>query len=93
VLLALQEGLRVLGYIERQNYVLVPRRAVREGGEMLSAARDLVGQNVDIVMVGSNELAEAFKMATSTVPGEWPPALEVASAHREAEDRPVGWLA
>jgi putative ABC transport system substrate-binding protein len=69
VLLALQEGLRELGYIERQNYVLVPRCAVREGEEMLSAARDLVGQNVDIVMVGSNELAEAFKMATKTVPG------------------------
>jgi putative tryptophan/tyrosine transport system substrate-binding protein len=68
-LLALQEGLRELGYIERQNYVLVPRCAVREGEEMLSAARDLVGQNVDIVMVGSNELAEAFKMATTTVPG------------------------
>jgi hypothetical protein len=30
-LLALQEGLRELGYIERQDYVLVPRCAVREG--------------------------------------------------------------
>src|SRR5262245_32379536 len=35
---------------------------------MLSAARDLVGQNVDVVMVGSNELTEALKKATTTVP-------------------------
>jgi ABC-type uncharacterized transport system substrate-binding protein len=41
---------------------------VREGEEMRSAARDLVGQNVDVVMVGSNELAEALKKATTTVP-------------------------
>jgi putative ABC transport system substrate-binding protein len=68
VLLALRDGLRELGYVEMQNYVFVPRCAVREGEEMLSAARDLVGQNVDIVMVGSNELAEALKEATTTVP-------------------------
>jgi putative ABC transport system substrate-binding protein len=68
VLRALQDGLRELGHVEMQNYVFVPRCAVREGEEMLSAARDLVGQNVDVVLVGSNELAEALKKATSTVP-------------------------
>jgi putative ABC transport system substrate-binding protein len=68
VLLALRDGLRELGYVEMQNYVFVPRCAVREGEEMLSAARDLIGQNVDVVMVGSNELAEALKKATTTVP-------------------------
>ena len=67
-LLALRNGLRELGYVEAQNYVFVPRCAVREGDEMLSAARDLVGQNVDVVMVASNELAEALKKATTTVP-------------------------
>ncbi len=35
---------------------------------MLSAATDLVGHNVDVVMVGSNELTEALKKATTTVP-------------------------
>jgi putative tryptophan/tyrosine transport system substrate-binding protein len=35
---------------------------------MLSASRDLIQQNVDVVMVGSNELAEALKQATTTVP-------------------------
>jgi putative ABC transport system substrate-binding protein len=67
-LLALRDGLRALGYVEAQNYVFVPRCAVREGEEMLSAARDLVGQHVDVVMVTSNELAEALKKATTTVP-------------------------
>jgi len=68
VLLALQNGLRELGYVEMRNYVLVPRCAVHEGDEMVNAARDLIGQSVDVVMVGSNELAEALKKATTTVP-------------------------
>jgi len=68
VLLALRDGLRELGYVEMKNYVLVPRCAVSEGEEMLGAARDLVGQNVDVVLVGSNELTAALKMATTTVP-------------------------
>jgi hypothetical protein len=55
VLLALQDGLRELGYIERQNYVLIPRCAVREGDEMLNAARDLVGQNVESASANSLE--------------------------------------
>jgi putative ABC transport system substrate-binding protein len=66
--LALRSGLRELGYVETQDYVFVPRCAVREGEEMLSAARDLVEQDVDVVVVGSNELAEALKKATTTVP-------------------------
>ena len=65
---ALRDRLRELGYIEMQNYVLVPRCAEREGEEMLSAARDLVGQHVDVVLVGSNELTEVLKQATTTVP-------------------------
>ena len=65
---ALRDGLRVLGYVETQNYVFVPRCAVREGEEMLSAASNLVGQNVDVVLVGSNELTEALKKATTNVP-------------------------
>ena len=68
VLLALQNGLRELGYVEMRNYVLVPRCAVREGDEMVNAARDLIRQGVDVVMVGSNELAEALKKVTATVP-------------------------
>jgi ABC-type uncharacterized transport system substrate-binding protein len=65
---ALRDRLRELGYIEMQNYVFVPRCAEREGEEMLSAARDLVGQHVDVVLVGSNELTEVLKQATTTVP-------------------------
>src|SRR4029453_13402986 len=68
VSLALRDGLRELGYVEMQNYIFVPRCAVREGEEMLNAARDLVGENVDVIMVGSNELTEALKNATTTVP-------------------------
>jgi hypothetical protein len=42
--LALRNGLRELGYVEMSNYVFVPRCAVREGEEMLSAASDEQGQ-------------------------------------------------
>jgi putative ABC transport system substrate-binding protein len=66
--LALRGGLRDLGYVEAQNYVFVPRCAVREGEEMLRAARELVGQNIDVALVASNELAEALKKVTTTVP-------------------------
>ena len=65
---ALRDRLRELGYIEMQSYVFVPRCAEREGEEMLSAARDLVAQHVDVVLVGSNELTEVLKQATTTVP-------------------------
>ena len=65
--LALRGGLRELGYVQEQNYVFVPRCAVREGEEMLQAAKDLVGQNVDVAIVASNELAEALKKVTTTV--------------------------
>ena len=68
VAVAVRDGLRELGHIETQDYVFVPRCAVREGEEMASAARDLIRQNVDVVMVGSNELTEAIKNATTTVP-------------------------
>jgi putative ABC transport system substrate-binding protein len=65
---ALRDGLRELGYVEMQNYVFVPRCAEREGEDTRRAARDLVGQQVDVVLVGSNELTEALKQATTTVP-------------------------
>ena len=65
--LALRSGLRELGYVQEQNYVVVPRCAVSGGEEMLHAARDLVGQNVDVAIVASNELAEALKKVTTTV--------------------------
>jgi putative ABC transport system substrate-binding protein len=66
--LALRGGLRELGYVEKHNYVFVTRCAEREGEEMLHAARDLVGQNVDVAIVASNELAEALKKVITTVP-------------------------
>jgi putative ABC transport system substrate-binding protein len=68
VFAAFQNALRELGYVEMRNYIVVERCTVREGDEMVNAARDLIGQDVDVVIVGSNELAEALKKATSTVP-------------------------
>lgn len=65
---ALRGGLREHGYVEGQTYVFVVRCAVREGSEMASAAKELIGQDVDVVIVASNELVQALRIATSTVP-------------------------
>jgi len=66
--LALRDGFREHGYVESQDYVLVVRCAVREGPEMQQAAEAIVRENVDVVIVASNELARAMSKATSTVP-------------------------
>jgi putative tryptophan/tyrosine transport system substrate-binding protein len=88
---ALRDGLRELGYVEMQNYVFVARCAEREGDDMRRAARDLVGQQVDVVLVGSNELTEALKQATTTVPVVF---IAVADPEEDRPSRqlgPAGW--
>jgi len=65
---ALREGLRAHGLAEGQTYVLVVRCAALGGPDMQRAAREMVGANVDVVIVASNELARAIQAATTTIP-------------------------
>ena len=65
---ALREGLRVHGLVKGETYVLVVRCAAQEGPNMQRAASDIVGANVDVVIVASNELAHAIQAATMTIP-------------------------
>ncbi|HKW90897.1 MAG TPA: ABC transporter substrate-binding protein [Methylomirabilota bacterium] len=67
-LIALREGFRERGYVEGQSYVLVVHCAVREGADMRQAAEETARDNVDVVIVASNELARAMQKATTTVP-------------------------
>ena len=65
---AFLQGLRDLGYVESQNITLEWR--VSEGGyERLPVlAAELVGRNVDIIVVPADQNAVAAKQATSTIP-------------------------
>jgi putative ABC transport system substrate-binding protein len=64
---ALRQGLRDLGYVESQNYVLVVRCVLRDT-QAASAARELVASDLDAIIVASNELARAVKKVTTAVP-------------------------
>ena len=61
--------LRALGYVEGQNLVLERRSAEGRYERFGEIVAELVGRNVDVIVTaGSNELAQAAKRATSTVP-------------------------
>ena len=61
-------GLRELGYVELENYVLVRGAPSAKQGDAERSEGTSWAQNVDVVMVGSNELTEALQQATTTVP-------------------------
>ena len=68
LLAALRQGLRDLGWIEGQNIVLELRYADGGFDRLPEVAAELVHQNVDVIVAGSNPGALAAKQATSTIP-------------------------
>jgi putative ABC transport system substrate-binding protein len=67
-LVALRQGLRALGYVEGQNYVLEYRSADGQAGRFSTLAADLVGSRVDIIVTRGTPAVGAAKEATSTIP-------------------------
>jgi putative tryptophan/tyrosine transport system substrate-binding protein len=67
-LAALRQGLRLLGYIEGQNYVLDYRSANGQAERFPSLAGDLVRARVDLIVTRGTPAAQAAKAATSTIP-------------------------
>jgi putative ABC transport system substrate-binding protein len=67
VLLALQQGLSERGYVEGRNFVTLVRCPAKLEEAALSA-RDLASLGPDVVVTWSNELTEAARRATSTIP-------------------------
>jgi putative ABC transport system substrate-binding protein len=67
-LAALRQGLRLLGYIEGQNYVLDYRSANGQAERFPSLAGDLVRARVDLIVTRGTPAARAAKAATSTIP-------------------------
>ena len=65
---ALRQGLRDLGYEEGKNIVMEYRYAEGKTDRLDKLARELVEQNVDVIVVGGTSVAVAAKKATSTIP-------------------------
>jgi putative ABC transport system substrate-binding protein len=67
-LYGLREGLRELGYIEKQNLDLVYRFAEGQSGRYAALAADLVHLPVDVIVTWGTPASLAAKEATSVVP-------------------------
>ena len=65
---ALRQGLHDLGYDEGKNIVMEYRYAEGKTDRLDKLARELVEQNVDVIVVGGTRVAVAAKNATTTIP-------------------------
>jgi len=65
---ALRQGLRELGYIENQNYILEYRSADGDGRRFPALADELVRLGVDLIVTRGTPAARAAKDATETIP-------------------------
>jgi putative ABC transport system substrate-binding protein len=65
---ALRRGLRELGYIEKQNYILEYRSADGEAARFPALADELVRLGVDLIVTRGTPAARAAKNATETIP-------------------------
>jgi putative tryptophan/tyrosine transport system substrate-binding protein len=65
---ALRRGLRELGYVENQNYVLEYRSADGDAGRFPALADELVRLGVDLIVTRGTPAARAAKNATETIP-------------------------
>lgn len=65
---AFEEGMRELGYVEGSNVVYVRRFADGDPKRLPDLAADLVRQNPDVIVTGSNPVIAAAMKATATIP-------------------------
>jgi putative ABC transport system substrate-binding protein len=67
LLLALHQGLSERGYVEGRNFVSLVRCPARVE-DAAPSARDLASLKPDVIVTWSNELTDAARRATSTIP-------------------------
>ena len=65
---AFRQGLRELGYVEGKNVIVEVRFAEGHPERLPQIVADLIGQKVDVLVVGATVSALAAKKATTTVP-------------------------
>jgi putative ABC transport system substrate-binding protein len=68
LLAALNRGLRELGWVEGQNMTFEPRYADGAFDRLPGLAAELVHENVDVIVAGSNPGVLAAKRATGSIP-------------------------
>src|SRR5262245_8171226 len=66
--IAFQEGLRALGWVEGQNYVLELRFAEGHADRFPAFAAELVRLKVDVIVTAGPPPTQAAKDATTTIP-------------------------
>ena len=66
--IAFREGLRALGWVEGQNYVLEPRFAEGQADRFPAFAAELVQMKVDVIVTAGPPPTRAAQDATTTIP-------------------------
>ncbi len=90
---AFRQGMRELGYIEGQTFVLEPRYAGGKRELMPEQAADLERAGVDVIMAGPFEALQAAKQSTSHVPIIMTPSADpVATGIITSLDHPGGTI-
>ena len=88
---AFRQGMRELGYVEGQTFVIEPRYAGGKRELMPEQAADLERSGVDVIIAGPFEALQAAKQSTSRVPIIMTPSVDPsATGVVKNLDRPEG---
>ena len=88
---ALRRGLRELGYVENQNYILEYRSADGEGRRFPALAAELVRLGVDLIVTRGTPAARAARDATETIPIVMAAIGEPLGTGRCCQSGAAGW--
>ena len=90
---AFRQGMRELGYVEGQTFVMEPRYAAGKSELMPEQALELERSGVDVIIAGPFEALQAAKQSTSRVPIVMTPSVDpVATGVVKSLDRPGGTI-
>jgi len=90
---AFRQGMRELGYVEGQTFVMEPRFAGGKSELMAEQAAELERAGVDVIIAGPFEALQAAKRNTSRVPIIMTPSVDpVATGVVKSLDRPGGTI-
>src|SRR5687767_11490094 len=76
---AFRQGMRELGYVEGQTFVMEPRYAGGKRELMSEQAAELERAGVDVIIAGPFEALQAAKQSTSRVPIIMTPSVDPAA--------------
>jgi len=90
---AFRQGMRELGYMEGQTFVMEPRYADGKSERMPEQAAELERAGVDVIIAGPFEALQAAKQSTSRVPIIMTPSADpVATGIVKSLDHPGGTI-